>query len=254
MAVTFPSQRRSRLSALSSGYWRVIFEILFIVPAYTAYQFVRGTVGGDAGAAFNNASRLIDVERRLGIFHEAFLQQLILPKGWMVDLWNYVYIYGHLPVIIAVAIWLYVSHRHNYALFRNAFLISGLIALIGFTTMPLTPPRYMPEFGFVDTIVQAKSYYLLQSPKIVNQYAAMPSLHFGWDLLVAVAIGVNTRTFWVRRATYFLPFITLGGIVLTANHYFLDAAAGAFVAGLGLGIALLLRRSIRRDRLFSFLT
>jgi hypothetical protein len=254
MAVAFPSQESSRLSALTSGYWRVIFEILFIVPAYTAYQFVRGTVGGDAGAAFNNASRLIDVERQLGIFHEAFLQQLILPKGWMVDLWNYVYIYGHLPVIIAVAIWLYASHRHNYALFRNAFLISGLIALIGFTTMPLTPPRYMPEFGFVDTIVHAKSYYVLQSPKIVNQYAAMPSLHFGWDLLVAVAIGVNTRTFWVRRATYFLPFITLGGIVLTANHYFLDAAAGALVAALGLGAAYMLRRSVSRDRLFSFLT
>jgi hypothetical protein len=244
----------SRFSALSRGYWRVIFEILFIVPAYTAYQFVRGNVGGDAGAAFNNASRLIDVERELGIFREPFLQQLILPKAWMVDLWNYVYIYGHLPVIIGVAVWLYVSHRQNYALFRNAFLISGLIALIGFTTVPLTPPRYMPEFGFVDTIVHAKSYYVLQSPKIVNQYAAMPSLHFGWDLLVAVAIGVNTRTQWVRRAAYFLPFVTLSGVVLTANHYFLDAAAGAVVAALGLAIAWILRRSVRRDRLFSFLT
>jgi hypothetical protein len=254
MAVAIPNQNTSRFAALSSGYLRVIFEILFIVPAYTAYQFVRGNVGGDAGAAFDNASRLIHVERQLGIFHEAFLQQLILPKEWMVDLWNYVYIYGHLPVIIAVAIWLYVSHRHNYALFRNAFLISGLIALVGFTTVPLTPPRYMPEFGFVDTITQAKSYYIFQSPKIVNQYAAMPSLHFGWDLLVAVAIGVNTRTLWVRRATYFLPFVTLMGIVLTANHYFLDAAAGAAVAGAGLGLALLLRRAVRRDLTFSFLT
>lgn len=254
MAVTFDQARPNRLLSLWERYWRVLFEIAFIVPAYTAYQFVRGNVGGDGGAAFDNASRLIHVERRLGIFHEAFLQQLILPKDWMVDLFNYVYIYGHLPVIIGVAIWLYVSHRHNYALFRNAFLISGLIALIGFTTLPLAPPRYMPEFGFVDTIVHAKSYYVLQSPKIVNQYAAMPSLHFGWDLLVAVAIGVNTRTMWVRRATYFLPFVTLGGIVLTANHYFLDAAAGALVAAFGLGIAWLLRRSISRDRLLAFLT
>jgi hypothetical protein len=239
---------------VSSGWMRVIFEILFIVPAYTAYQFVRGYVGGDAGAAFENARALIQVEQRLGIFHEAFLQQLILPKEWMVDLWNYVYIYGHLPVIIAVAVWLYVSHRHNYAFFRNAFLISGLIALIGFTTVPLTPPRYMPEFGFVDTIVHAKSYYIFQSPKIVNQYAAMPSLHFGWDLLVAVAIGVNARQLWVRRVAYFLPFVTLGGIVLTANHYFLDAAAGAAVAAMGLGAAFLLRRAISRDREISFLT
>jgi hypothetical protein len=112
----------------------------------------------------------------------------------------------------------------------------------------------MPEFGFVDTIIQAKSYYVLQSPKIVNQYAAMPSLHFGWDLLVALAIGLHTSARWVRRATYVFPFVTLGGIVLTANHYFLDAAAGAVVACLGLAVAWLLRRSISRERLFSFLT
>jgi hypothetical protein len=253
LAVAIP-RPGSRLASLVERYWRVFFEILFIVPAYTAYQFVRGNVGGNAGAAFDNASRLIHVERQLGIFYEASLQQLILPRDWMVDFFNYLYIYGHLPVIIIVAIWLYASHRNNYALFRNAFLISGLIALIGFTTVPLTPPRYMPEFGFTDTITQAKSYYILQSPKIVNQYAAMPSLHFGWDLLVAVAIGVNTRVTWVRRATYMLPFLTLGGIVLTANHYFLDAAAGALVACLGLGIAWLLRRSVSRKWTISFLT
>jgi hypothetical protein len=253
LAVAFP-RPVSRFASFAERHWRVIFEILFIVPAYTAYQFVRGNVGGDAGAAFDNASRLIHVERQLGIFHEAFLQQLILPKEWMVDLFNYVYIYGHLPVIIAVAIWLYTRHRHNYAVFRNAFLISGLIALIGFSTMPLTPPRYMPEFGFTDTIIQAKSYYVLQSPKIVNQYAAMPSLHFGWDLLVAAAISLNTGTRWLRRAAYAFPVLTLGGIVLTANHYFLDAAAGAAVAALGLTIAWMLRRSISRERLLSFLT
>jgi hypothetical protein len=253
LAVAFPKPG-SRLATWVERYWRVVFEILFIVPAYTAYQFVRGNVGGDAGAAFDNASRLIHVERQLGIFHEAFLQQLILPKEWMVDLFNYVYIYGHLPVIIAVAIWLYVNHRHNYAFFRNAFLISGLIALIGFSLVPLAPPRYMFEFGFTDTIVNAKSYYVLQSPKIVNQYAAMPSLHFGWDLLVAAAISLNTGVRWLRRAAYLFPVLTLGGIVLTANHYFLDAAAGAAVAMLGLSAAWMLRRSISRDRLFSFLT
>jgi hypothetical protein len=253
LAVALP-RPGSRLPALVERYWRVFFEILFIVPAYAAYQLVRGNVGGDAGAAVDNAVRVIHVERQLGIFHEAFLQQLILPKEWMVDLFNYVYIYGHLPVIIAVAVWLYVNHRHNYAFFRNAFLISGLIALIGFSLVPLAPPRYMFEFGFTDTIVNAKSYYVLQSPKIVNQYAAMPSLHFGWDLLVAAAISLNTGVRWVRRAAYAFPILTLGGIVLTANHYFLDAFAGAAVAGLGLLIAWMLRRSISRERLFSFLT
>jgi hypothetical protein len=253
-AVAVARPQTQRLPAFIERYWRLFAEILFIVPAYAAYQFVRGTVGGQAGTAFDNASRVIHIEKQLGIFHEAFLQQLILPKDWMVDLVNYIYVWGHLPVIIGVAFWLYASHRDRYALFRNAFLISGLIALIGFTTVPLAPPRYMPEFGFVDTIVHAQSYYVFQNPKIVNQYAAMPSLHFGWDLLVAIAIFTQTRVRSVRIAAAFMPLFTLSGIVLTANHYFLDAFAGALVAATGVGMAVLLHRLIPRDRAFSFLT
>ncbi len=244
----------NRLQAFAEKNWRHVAELAFIIPAYTLYQFVRGAVDGKAGTAFDNASRLIRIEQQLGIFHEAFLQQLILPKTWMVDFFNYLYIWGHLPVIIAVALWLYARHRHNYALFRNAFLISGLIALIGFSTVPLAPPRYMPEFGFTDTIINAQSYYAFQNPKIVNQYAAMPSLHFGWDVLVAIAIGVNANTRWVRVFAVFMPVVMLAGIVLTANHYFLDAAAGALVAGMGLTAAYVIRRWVsRQDGIFGFL-
>ena len=127
-AVAVP--RQNRLPNFIQHNWRLFAELLFLIPAYTAYQYVRGAVHGKAGDAFDNASRLIGFEERLHIFHEASLQQLILPKVWMVDFFNYLYIWGHLPVIIAVAIWLYTRHRENYALFRNAFLISGLIALI----------------------------------------------------------------------------------------------------------------------------
>jgi hypothetical protein len=235
--------------------WRLFAELLLIVPGYVAYQYVRGLVGSPAGRAFDNASRLISIEKEMGIFHEAFLQQLILPSQWMVEVFNYLYIWAHLPLIIAVAIWLYAKHRENYALFRNAFMISGLIALIGFSTVPLAPPRYMPEFGFTDTIVSAQSYYIFQNPKMVNQYAAMPSLHFGWDLLVAIAIGYHASKRWILGVAIVMPFVMLGGIVLTANHYFLDAAAGAFVAVLGLAIAWFIRRRIvqRQDGIFNFL-
>jgi hypothetical protein len=251
-AVAVP--RPGRLQMLLVKNWRLVAELLFIIPAYIAYQFVRGLVHGKAGDAFDNASRLIHFEQQLHIFHEAFLQQLILPKAWMVDFFNYLYIWGHLPVIIAVAIWLYTRHRENYAFFRNAFLISGLIALIGFSAVPLAPPRFMPEFGFTNTIVHAQSYYAFQNPKIVNQYAAMPSLHFGWDLLVAIAIGTQVRFRGLKLVAAFMPLVMLSGIVMTANHYFLDAAAGAFVALLALGVAWTLRRAISRDSALSFLT
>src|SRR6185295_13838092 len=111
-----------------------------------------------------------------------------------------------------------------------------------------------PEFGFTDTIIHAQSYYAFQNPKVVNQYAAMPSLHFGWDLLVAIAIGYNTRSRYVRVFAVCMPVIMLGGIVLTANHYFLDAAAGALVSMMGLGLAVLLRRRLPRNAVSNFLT
>ena len=253
-AVAVARHQTQRFPTFVERYWRLFAEILFIIPAYAAYQLVRGTVGGQAGTAYDNASRVIHIEKKLGIFHEAFLQQLILPQAWAVDLFNYIYVWGHLPIIIGVAFWLYACHRHNYAFFRNAFMISGLIALIGFAAVPLAPPRYMPEFGFVDTIVSAQSYYVFQNPKIVNQYAAMPSLHFGWDLLAALAIFTHTRSKPLRVFATFMPLITLSGIVLTANHYFLDAVAGAAVAAMGVGIALVLHRIVPRDRFISFLT
>jgi hypothetical protein len=111
----------------------------------------------------------------------------------------------------------------------------------------------MPEFGFTNTIVDAQSYYLFQNPKIVNQYAAMPSLHYGWDLLVAIAIWVNTRTRVGLLIAAVMPLFMLGGIVLTANHYFLDAAAGAAVALMGLGIAYAIRMRLRGEGFLNFL-
>src|SRR5437870_5178 len=91
--------RPNRLAVLIDKNWRHVAELLLIVPAYTAYQFVRGAVHGKGGDAFDNASRLIHIEKQLAIFHEAFLQQLILPKGWAVDVFNYLYVWGHLPLI-----------------------------------------------------------------------------------------------------------------------------------------------------------
>ena len=111
----------------------------------------------------------------------------------------------------------------------------------------------MPEFGFTNTIVHAQSYYAFQNPKIVNQYAAMPSLHFGWDLLVAIAIGSNVRGRALKLLAGIMPVVMLGGIVLTANHYFLDAAAGAFVCLAALAIAQGIRRIVGTQRALGFL-
>lgn len=236
-----------------NGIARTILELLIIVPAYALYQLVRGTVDGRTSEAFSHTARIVDAERALHIFWEAELQSFALTTGILSTLANTMYVWGHLPLIICVAIWIYSFHRQRYPLFRNAFLISGGIALFFFWLVPAAPPRYLQYWGFVDTTVESTSYYFFQSPAFVNQYAAMPSLHFGWSLLAATAIFVNVKSRY-RYIALILPFLTLGGVVLTGHHFFLDAAAGAAVAMTGLGIALALRTYLPRYKPFSVLT
>ncbi|MBI1885553.1 MAG: phosphatase PAP2 family protein [Chloroflexi bacterium] len=233
--------------------FRLILEILLVVPAYLLYQLVRAQVTGRTGDAFANARDVISIERRLGIFWEADLQGVILAKDFLVDLFSYVYIWGHLPVIIVTAVAIFIWRRERYAFFRNAFLISGAISLIIFGLVPLAPPRLFPGLGFADTVPDVQSYYIFQNPQIVNPYAAMPSLHFGWDLLVAIAIITSTRNPLLRGLALVMPVLSLLGVVMTANHYFLDVMGGAGVAALGLAIAWVIRKSVPRGLPFSFL-
>jgi hypothetical protein len=80
----------------------------------------------------------------------------------------------------------------------------------------------------------------------VNPYAAMPSLHFGWDLLLGIAVIScfrGQRFGWLAIAIgVFLPASQIFAITMTANHFFLDAVAGGIVAMGGLAIAFALRR------------
>ena len=131
-------------------------------------------------------------------------------------------------------------------------LILGAIALFFFWLAPTAPPRYLQYWGFVDTAVRSGSYYIFQPPSFVNQYAAMPSLHFGWSLLAAIAIFSNLRAPF-RYVALVMPVFTLAGIVLTGNHFFLDAAAGAAVAMLALWLSVQLRNRLPRTKPFTVL-
>ena len=158
---------------------------------------------------------------------------------------NWMYIYGHWPVIVATLTWLFVRHPPEFYLLRNALFISGAIGLLIFVLFPVAPPR-LGILEIVDTVTQrSSSYRTLQPPGLVNRYAAVPSLHFGWNLLVGIIIWRVARAPWMR-ALAVLMVVAMGFAVLaTANHYVLDVVAGAAVALTGLAGALLLPR-VRR--------
>lgn len=198
--------------------------------AYVAYQAVRVLVSSEPSEAFGNGFDVIAVEKRLGIFVEPSLQALVVEQGWLVTLLNWTYVWGYLPVIATAAIFLYFHDHAAYTRYRNAFLVSGAIGLAVFALLPVAPPRMFPEFGFVDTVhANSDVYRRFQGSGLVNEYAAVPSFHFGWILLIGIALVQTSRHALTRVLAVALPVAMLGAIIFTANHYIIDALAGGIV-------------------------
>jgi hypothetical protein len=171
-----------------------------------------------------------------------------VEHDWIVNLANWVYIWGHWPVIAAVALWLYRSQPDRYRLTRTALLVSGGIGLVIFTVFPVAPPR-LAEMGLVDTVVQRSNFYhVLQPPALTNQYAALPSLHFGWNLLIGIALIRGATHPAAKALGVLLPTAMFAAVVVTANHYLIDTVAGGTLALVGLRVAYVLRTPEAAER------
>ncbi|GGM41616.1 inositol phosphorylceramide synthase [Dactylosporangium sucinum] len=202
-------------------------QIGIVTAAVAAYFLVRGATEAATDQALDNAGSVVALERRIGLFHESWLQDTFAGTPAVATFFNWVYIWGHWPVIIATLVWLARTNPRIYYRTRNAMLLSGGIGLFVFTLFPVAPPR-LAELGLVDTVTETSdAYRVLQPAMFTNQYAAMPSLHVGWDLLIGLAIVVAARRPLVRLAGAVLPVLMVCAVVLTANHYIVDAIAGA---------------------------
>jgi hypothetical protein len=202
------------------------------------YFFVRGLMTTRIPLAEANARWLVDLERKLGLFHEPAMQAWALQNDGIVWPINAIYMYGHWPVLIATMTWLIWKRHDQFPLYRSALLISGAIGIVAFVAFPMSPPRFLPELGFIDTVTaHTNAYRVLQPPAFTNQYAAMPSLHVGWNLLMGIAIFRTTHHRFWRTFAVVMPLAMYAATILTANHFVLDGVAGSLVALTGLGIA-----------------
>jgi membrane-associated phospholipid phosphatase len=218
-------------------------ELVVIVLFALTYGGVRELTEGGAATAIRNGARVARLEQHLGLAREHGFQSVVVGRGALVDLANWMYIWGHWPVIAAIAIALFSVRRERYRLLRNAVMISGLIGFLFFALFPTAPPRLV-DAGLVDTITRwSDSYRTLQPPRFTNQYAAMPSLHFGWNLLVGIILFGSTRSVIVRAFSILMPAAMAFAVVATANHWIVDVFAGAVVVLLGLALAKLADRS-----------
>lgn len=215
-------------------------EALYIAAFYGVYSLIRNTQGSatvSAAHAFNNARHVIRVERALGVFHEQAVQKAFLGWRAFIQFWNLFYGSFHFVVTIVALVVLFRRFPARYPRWRNTLAVTTGLALVGFATYPLMPPRLLPSaYGFVDTLHVYGGLWSFESgpvAQVSNQYAAMPSLHFAWSMWSAFVLIPMVHRNWARVAVALYPAVTLFAIVVTANHYVLDAAGGGLVLGLG---------------------
>lgn len=216
---------------------RVRRELLLVAAGFLVYFGVRAATQGSHAEAAANARTLIGAERSLGIYWEPSIQSVLTGHHWLVTLANWVYIWGHWPLIAAVAAWLFVRQPEAFRRARTAFFVSGAVGMVFFVLFPAAPPR-LADADFIDTVSRySHAYRALQPPSLVNRYAAFPSLHFGWDLLIGIALVSNARSIAGRALGVAMPVAMAIAVVLTANHWVIDVAAGAVIALAGLAVA-----------------
>jgi len=215
-------------------------EAAAFVALYEIYETARGHIHPPAGPALHHAEALVRLERALGLYQEPRVQRAFIHHPTVLQFWNIYYGTIHF-VVPALALWLlWRRRRDRFGHYRTAFVVMCYLALAVFFLWPLMPPRYMPaHYGFVDTGARFGGLGPLDSGsmKDTNPFAAMPSLHIGWSVWSAWVLVplLSARPAKVLAAVY--PLCTLTAIVVTANHWILDAAGGLAVFGAGLAVA-----------------
>jgi hypothetical protein len=240
--VAVPARRRWRGGrVLRTGhviYWWA--ELLFVLAFYGVYSTIRNVNKSGELHAYDNARRIIRWEHDLGIFHEATLERWALHFKPLIIGANYYYGSFHFAVTVFAIVFLYRRFSDEYPLWRNTLAVATALALIGFNFFPLMPPRLLYTmghgFGFVDTLQRYPTFWSFDSggmQNISNQFAAMPSVHCAWAGWCALVLGPRLKRRWARVLAWIYPALTVGVIVITANHYFLDAVGGFIVLTVG---------------------
>ncbi|MFD3503076.1 bifunctional glycosyltransferase 87/phosphatase PAP2 family protein [Streptomyces sp. NPDC058678] len=225
----------------------LLLELLLIRVTYAAYQRVRlAATGGSNSAgrarAEEHGHQIHDMERWLHIDIEHWANHAVVRVDWIRDFFDFYYTSFHFVVPLSVLAVLYWRRPVDYRWGRSSLGFATLLALVGFWLYPLAPPRLMPNLGIIDTVhgVQDFSkpdYGTLTA--LTNQYAAMPSLHFGWSLWCGLVIAIIAPRRWMKALGLLHPLFTATAIVVTGNHWVLDAAGGAVVVVAGFGLTYL---------------
>jgi hypothetical protein len=246
--------RSFQARALPHGGRDALRQFLLFAASYALYQVVRGLVdGNDVGRASWNATRIIDLERTLHVFAEPSIQAWTSNVHWLMYGSDWVYLNAHYVVTIGVLLYLYTRRYESFCFVRNTIMVAMAIALVGYAVFPTAPPRLMPEWGFTDSIRQFTGFTIEDHSvkSLLNLYAAVPSIHVCFAILVGWPMARLVRRRWTAALWLLYPLLVTFAVVATGNHYFTDAFLAAVTAGLSMLIARILPARAR-PRAWSF--
>jgi len=224
----------SRLNELlPKGVFDAVLQFALFFLAYQGYQVVRGLTDSGSIDAYTNAHHVMNIENSLGLFFEpGFQGALIKHTPWLIDAANFMYLNSHFVVTTGFLAWLYLRRNDHFYFVRNMFMVAMGLALVGYALFPTAPPRLFPSEGFTDTIAAFTG--VAQDDQttslLLNKYAAVPSMHIAFSMMVGLTAASLMRHRISRTAWRLYPLAVFFVIVATANHYWFDAAAGALVA------------------------
>ena len=228
-----------------NGWLDAFLQIGMWFAAYYLYRLVRGVVDGQAAEAFAHARAVVDFERAIGTFFEPGLQDFLLAHAdWAIDATNLSYVNMHLFGTTAFLLWLYFARNPAFYFVRNMFMVAMGIALIGYVVFPTAPPRFLPELGFTDTVTNMVGSEPANTANVLyNPYAAVPSMHVAFALMLGFAGAKLVRKRVLSALFYAYPLWVTFVTIATANHFWIDAALGAMAAAVAYYMAVAAART-----------
>jgi hypothetical protein len=249
VAVAVPAWAAGRLRSWLSVRHSLRGEAAAVLGLYGLYELARGLVVGNTADADHHAHRVVALERWLHLFVEANVQHAARALPGLTSLLGSAYLTLHLAVTAGVLLWLHQRRPAAFAFVRTTLLLASALALVGFLAYPTAPPR-LAGIGIVDTVSNGHvdlNKGLVSS--LYNPYAAVPSMHIGYALIVAASLFLYARRPLVRALGALYPPFVLLVVVATGNHFFFDAAAGALVAVVAAAAAAPLTRRAAPSRI-----
>jgi hypothetical protein len=232
------SKTQTAAQAITIRWQRLPLELTLLFVLFVGYRAGRLLTSEHTATAFANAREVWHVERWLDLPREQDVQSWVLHSARLAELANTYYAFVHIPAMLGFLVFMFLRRPTHYFWVRRTLIILTAAALVVHVVFPLAPPRMRPDLGFVDTgaLFGPNVYGASDLSKIANQFAAMPSLHIGWAMLVAIGLIVAARSRW-RWLWLAHPIVTILVVVGTANHWWLDGAVSVVLLGGALAVS-----------------